>query len=135
MADCTSANMLMDEDEREVLAMIDFELAHLGPLEADISFALWVNGRTEQAAVALVEDRVRAFVTGYHRVRPLPPLAARAIRLYLIGRGLQMHVRLERVGRADDVQMQRLQWLNNHRAELEEVVASAMQLDESSSTN
>src|SRR5258708_2517943 len=43
--DCTSANMLMDEDEREVLAMIDFELAHLGPPEADISFAMWVNGR------------------------------------------------------------------------------------------
>jgi aminoglycoside phosphotransferase (APT) family kinase protein len=127
--------MLMDEDEREVLAMIDFELAHLGPPEVDISFALWVNGRTEQAAVALVEDRVRAFVTGYHRVRTLPPLAARAIPLYLIGRGLQMHVRLERIGKADDVQMQRLQWLHKHRAELEEVVASAMQLDGSSSTN
>lgn len=133
--DCTSANMLMDDHEREVVAMIDFELAHLGPPEADISFALWVNGRTEQPAVKLDADRVRAFVTGYHRVRPLPASAARAIPLYLIGRGLQMHVRLERVGRADDVQMQRLQWLHMHRALLEEAVASALQADISSSTD
>jgi len=124
--DCTSANMLIDEQERAAVAMIDFDLAHLGPPEADISFALWVSGRTEQSVVTLDPDRVRAFVTGYHRVRPLTARAARAIPLYLVGRGLQMHVRMERVGRSDEIQMQRLQWLHAHRPQLEDVVASAL---------
>jgi Ser/Thr protein kinase RdoA (MazF antagonist) len=106
--------------------MIDFELAHLGPPEADISFALWVTGRTEQPAVTLDADRIRAFVTGYHRLRPLPAIAPRAIPLYLVGRGLQMHVRMERFGRGDEIQMQRLRWLHTHRQQLEQVVASAL---------
>jgi Ser/Thr protein kinase RdoA (MazF antagonist) len=131
--DCTSANMLIDEQAREVVAMIDFELVHLGPPEADISFALWVTGRTEQPGVTLDFDRVRAFVTGYHRIRPLPATAVRAIPLYLVGRGLQMHVRMERVGRSDEVQMQRLHWLHAHRPQLEDAVASALDARSTSS--
>ncbi|MGI9147666.1 MAG: phosphotransferase enzyme family protein [Chloroflexota bacterium] len=130
--DCTSANMLIDEQKREVVAMIDFELAHMGPPEADISFALWVIGRTEQPAVTLDDDRIRAFVKGYHKVRALPATVVRAIPLYLVGRGLQMHVRMERVGRADEIQMQRLRWLHTHRPTLEDVVASALEAGASS---
>src|SRR5207244_6132095 len=50
-ADCTGANMLVDGDPPTVVAMIDFTLALLGPPETDISFALWVTGRSEQPAV------------------------------------------------------------------------------------
>jgi Ser/Thr protein kinase RdoA (MazF antagonist) len=61
-ADCTGANMLVDGDPPAVVGMIDFTLALLGPPEADISFALWVTGRSEQPAVSLDYARVRAFV-------------------------------------------------------------------------
>src|SRR5262245_30733640 len=40
--DCTVvANLLVDERVQEVVAMIDFALARVGPPESDISFALW----------------------------------------------------------------------------------------------
>ncbi len=81
--DCTLSNMLVDEQRERVSALIDFTLAHLGPPEADISFALWVTGRTERLAVRLDATRMRAFVAGYHRVRPLGARAAEAIPLYL----------------------------------------------------
>ena len=69
--------------------------------------------------------RVRTFLAGYHAVRPL---AARAIKatLYLVGRGLQMLVRGERLGGPDQKVLDRLFWLHEHRNQLEDVVASAV---------
>lgn len=127
--DCTVSNLLVDENLPEVVAMIDFALAHLGPPESDISFAQWVNGRTDQPAIALDADRVRAFVAGYHRVRPLTEWAVRAIPLYLVGRGLQMRLRQELADLWDEIQIKRLHWLDQHRRSLEDVVASAITVD------
>jgi Ser/Thr protein kinase RdoA (MazF antagonist) len=123
------SNLLVDENAPRVVGMIDFALAHLGPPESDISFALWVNGRTEQPAIGLDADRVRAFVAGYHRVRPLTDWAVHAIPLYLVGRGLQMRLRQERAGVRDEIQISRLHWLDQHRRWLEDVVASALAPD------
>jgi Ser/Thr protein kinase RdoA (MazF antagonist) len=125
-ADATGANMLVDGDPPAVVAMIDFTLALLGPPETDISFALWVTGRSEQPALSLDDARVRAFVAGYHAVRPLPARAIQAIPLYLVGRGLQMLVRGERLGGPDQKVLDRLLWLHEHRNQLEEVVASVV---------
>jgi Ser/Thr protein kinase RdoA (MazF antagonist) len=131
--DATAANMLVDEHAPAVSALIDFALAHLGTPESDISFALWVTGRPERSAVSLDADRVRAFVAGYHRVRPLTDWAVQAIPLYLVGRGLQLLVRLERAGMRDDelqqLQRSRLHWIDEHRRRLEEIVASALVLE------
>jgi Ser/Thr protein kinase RdoA (MazF antagonist) len=124
--DATPANMLVDGRIPEMSGLIDFVRAHVGPPESDISFALWVAGRTEQPAIALDADRIRAFVAGYHRVRPLGDWAARAIPLYLVGRGLQMLTRLERAGRRDEIQSNRLHWLDDNRRWLEDVVASGL---------
>jgi Ser/Thr protein kinase RdoA (MazF antagonist) len=124
--DATPANMLVDGRIPEMSGLIDFVRAHVGPPESDISFALWVAGRTEQPAIALDADRIRAFVAGYHRVRPLGDSAARAIPLYLVGRGLQMLTRLERAGRRDEIQSNRLHWLDDNRRWLEDVVASGL---------
>jgi Ser/Thr protein kinase RdoA (MazF antagonist) len=124
--DATPANMLVAGLTPKVTGLIDFVLAHVGPPESDISFALWVAGRTEQPAIMLDADRVRAFVAGYHRVRPLGDWAARAIPLYLVGRGLQMLARLERVGLRDEIQSNRLHWLDANRRWFEDVVASAL---------
>jgi Ser/Thr protein kinase RdoA (MazF antagonist) len=125
-ADCTGANMLVDGDPPTVVAMIDFTLALLGPPETDISFALWVTGRSEQPTVSLDYARVRAFVAGYHSARQLNAWAVKAIPLYLVGRGLQMLVRGERLGGPDQKVLARLLWLHEHRNQLEEVVASAI---------
>jgi hypothetical protein len=46
-------------------------------------FALWVNSRIERSDLTLYADRIRMFVAGYHRVRPLSDWAVRAIPLYL----------------------------------------------------
>jgi Ser/Thr protein kinase RdoA (MazF antagonist) len=124
--DATPANMLVANPLPEVSGLIDSVRAHVGAPESDISFALWVAGRTEQPAIALDADRVRAFVAGYHRVRPLGTWAARAIPLHLVGRGLQMLTRLERLGLRDELQSNRLHWLDANRQRLEEVVASAL---------
>jgi Ser/Thr protein kinase RdoA (MazF antagonist) len=107
--------------------MIDFTLAHLGPPESDISFALWVTGRTHQAAMTLDADRVQAFVAGYHRVRPLTEWAIAAIPRYLVGRGLQMLTRGERFGTVDEITLNRTRWLHANRSRLEKSVAAALQ--------
>jgi Ser/Thr protein kinase RdoA (MazF antagonist) len=125
-ADCTSANMLVDGDPPAVVGMVDFTLALLGPPESDISFALWVTGRSAQPAVGLDAARVRAFVAGYHAVRPLSRWAIRAIPLYLVGRGLQMLVRGERLGGPDQKVLERVSWLAGHRDVLEDIVASVV---------
>jgi Ser/Thr protein kinase RdoA (MazF antagonist) len=96
-AEATGAKILDDGDPPAVVAMIEFTLALLGPPETDISFALWVTGRSEQPTVSLDDARVRAFVAGYHAVRPLPARAIKAIPLYLACRGLRMLVRGERL--------------------------------------
>ena len=122
-ADCTVGNMLVSGEPPTTSGMIDFTLAQLGPPEADISFALWVTGRTEQPQRRLDYARVRAFVSGYHRVRPLTAWAARAIPVYLVGRGMQLLTRIERAGGTDEVQLERVRWLHAHRAELEDLVS------------
>jgi aminoglycoside phosphotransferase (APT) family kinase protein len=50
--------MLVDGPTPEVTRLIDFVRAHVGPPESDVSFALWVAGRTEQPAITLDADRV-----------------------------------------------------------------------------
>jgi Ser/Thr protein kinase RdoA (MazF antagonist) len=124
--DCTVANTLVDEEANAPVALIDFTRAHLGPPESDISFALWVNGRIERSDEMLDADRIRLFIAGYHRVRPLSSWAVRAIPIYLVGRGLQMQMRLERAGAWDQIQVNRLEWLHAQRSWLEQVVASAL---------
>lgn len=124
--DATPANMLVDGPTPKVTGLIDFVRAHVGPPESAVSFALWVAGRTEQPAIALDVDRVRTFVVGYHRVRPLSVWAARAIPLYLVGRGLQMLTRLERAGLRDEIQSNRLHWLDDNRRWLEDVLVSGL---------
>jgi Ser/Thr protein kinase RdoA (MazF antagonist) len=126
-ADCTVANMLVSGEPPTTCGLIDFALAQLGPPEADISFALWVTGRTAQPQRHLDFARVRAFVSGYHRVRPLTAWAATAIPVYLVGRGMQLLTRIERAGGRDDVQLERLRWLHAHRAELQDVVGGVVQ--------
>ena len=124
--DCTVANTLVDEHAKAPVALIDFTRAHLGPPESDISFALWVNGRIERSDLTLDADRIRMFVAGYHRIRPLSVWAQRAIPLYLVGRGLQMQARLERAGSWDQIQASRLEWLHAQRPWLEQMVVSAL---------
>jgi Ser/Thr protein kinase RdoA (MazF antagonist) len=126
-ADCTLSNMLMSGEPPTTTGMIDFMLAQVGPPEADISFALWVTGRTEQPQRRLDYARVRGFVSGYHRVRPLTAWAAKAIPVYLVGRGMQLLTRIERAGGTDEVQLERVRWLHAHRAELEDLVSGVVE--------
>jgi Ser/Thr protein kinase RdoA (MazF antagonist) len=122
--DCTVSNLLTDG--HDVVGMVDFALAHLGPPESDISCALWVNGRVERLDVPLDATRIHAFVAGYHGVRPLSDWAVRAIPLYLVGRGLQMYMRIERGGASDELQLQRIRWLDVRQEWLTQIIARAL---------
>jgi Ser/Thr protein kinase RdoA (MazF antagonist) len=113
-ADGTVSNMPVDGNPPVAIAMIDFTLGMSGPPESDISFALWVTGRSEQPAVSLDWTHVQAFVRGYHAVRPLAASAVTTTPLYLVGRGLRMLVRGERLGGSDQKVQERVQWLNAH---------------------
>jgi Ser/Thr protein kinase RdoA (MazF antagonist) len=88
---------------------------------------LWVTGRTAQPQRRLDFARVRAFVSGYHRVRPLTAWAAKAILVYLVGRGMQLLTRFERGGGSDEVQLERLRWLHAHRTELQDLVGGVIE--------
>lgn len=125
--DCTVSNMLIDPHVNQVVGMIDFELAHVAPPESDISFALWVTGRTQQPDVALNALRIRSFIAGYQRERQLTRWAITAIPMYLVGRGLQMLVRAERFSGNTDWPLQRVRWLHTHRTWLEDVVGEALE--------
>jgi Ser/Thr protein kinase RdoA (MazF antagonist) len=124
--DCTLANMLVEDPTPVVSGLIDFTLAMRATPESDISFALWVSGRRERLDINLDFTRLAAFVSGYHRVRPLTEWAVRAMPVYLVGRGLQMLTRIERAGGRDQLQLDRVNWLREHRAQLEDALRTAI---------
>jgi Ser/Thr protein kinase RdoA (MazF antagonist) len=124
--DCTLANMLVEDPMPIVTGLIDFTLAMRAMPESDISFALWVSGRRERLHVSLDFARLAAFVSGYHRVRPLTDWAVSAIPVYLVGRGLQLLTRLEQAGGRDQLQLDRVIWLREHRAQLADAVSAAI---------
>ena len=124
--DCTLANMLVEDPTPTVSGLIDFTLAMRSTPESDISFALWVSGRRQRLDADLDFARLAAFVGGYQRVRPLTDWAVSAIPVYLVGRGLQLLTRIEQTGGRDQLQLDRVTWLREHRPQLEDALSAAI---------
>jgi len=121
--DATNSNVVVDAG---VYRFVDFALAYKEALTADIGFALWRNGRADSDAITYDAARVAQFVRGYASLRPLRSASARAIVVYMKGRGLQLQHRLELRHGSDETIMQRLNSIQRQQLELERAIATAL---------
>ncbi len=108
---------LMDLDEATMPACV---------IHGDCTLANMLVEDPMPMHVSLDFARLAAFVSGYHRVRPLTDWAVSAIPVYLVGRGLQLLTRLEQAGGRDQLQLDRVIWLREHRAQLADAVSAAI---------
>lgn len=118
--DPTTFNVLAHGDPLQPSGLIDFELADVEPVVADIGFCLWRSGRPAQAAQELDLTKVRALLTGYRSVRDLTDQELAAIALCVRGRGLQMLVKRTRLAVPDDGPLAQVRWLAGHEHEVTE---------------
>jgi Ser/Thr protein kinase RdoA (MazF antagonist) len=123
--DATAHNVLARGTRLRPSALIDFNAAHLEDPIADLAYSLWRSGRPSQDATALDARRVRSFVSGYHRVRPLPADAPDMLVVYLWGRGVQRHVRAALRGKQLG-DLRRVDWIRANRDKLKEAVHAAL---------
>jgi len=104
--DATDANVIRDANG--AYHLIDYAVAQIDALLFDVGSALWRNARPDVHRSEYDADRVELFVRGYSAVRPLTTTDARAVVMYMQGRGLQLQRRLELRGGRDDSVMERL---------------------------
>jgi len=103
--DATQSNVVIDD--RGTFRLVNFALAYDEALLADVGSALWRNARSSPDALTYDPARAARFV-GYAWVRPIAPVAGRAIVVYMKGRGLQLQRRLELRQGTDETVIQRL---------------------------
>jgi Ser/Thr protein kinase RdoA (MazF antagonist) len=128
-ADFTNHNVLTDRERSAPRGVIDFANAYEEALLADIAFGLWRSARPRQAARRLVMARITDLVAGYHRVRPLPGRAARAIVVYLAARGVQMLAKRTLEGIPDVTAIDEIQWITGNQAQMHHAIAQVVAAD------
>jgi Ser/Thr protein kinase RdoA (MazF antagonist) len=126
--DFTTHNVVATGKPPMATGVIDFALAYVETPLADIGFGLWRSGRPYQRARDLDLRKVRDFVGGYCRRRPLAPEAAQAVAVYLRGRGIQQavkgHLRRRPLGRR---LVERVRWLAAHQPAVEQCLREAIE--------
>jgi len=124
--DFTTHNVIADGIPPRPAGVIDFERAHLEVPAADIGYGLWRSGRPRQDASHLDLARLSLFIRGYSSGAALPPQAARALPVYLYGRGLQMIAKRVQAGLAGTGMLAQVQWTAAHAAAIADTAASAL---------
>jgi len=124
--DFTNHNVIAGGAPPRPTGVIDFQLAHVEVPVADIGYGLWRSGRPHQDADVLDLARLRQFIRGYAEVARLPAGDARAIPVFLYGRGLQMIAKRARAGRAGTGMLAEVQWLSANAAAIADAVAAAL---------
>jgi Ser/Thr protein kinase RdoA (MazF antagonist) len=123
--DFTNHNVIAAGTPSRAAGVIDFALAHAETPLADIGYGLWRSGRPRQDADHLDLSRIRRFVAGYASTARLSADEARAITVYLGGRGLQMIAKRVRAGRAETGMLAQVQWISAHAGAVGDALASA----------
>jgi len=124
--DFTNDNVLADGTPPRPAGVIDFALAHLETLLADIGYGLWRSGRPYKEAGRLDLSRVSRFLRGYARTVPVSADDARVIPVYMRGRGLQMIAKRIRAGRAETGMLAQVQWLTANAGDISDVLTAAV---------
>jgi Ser/Thr protein kinase RdoA (MazF antagonist) len=124
--DFTNHNVIADSNPPTATGVIDFHRAHLEVPLADIAYGLWRSGRPSQDAYCLDLTRLRQFVHGYASTLPLPPGAARALPVYLYGRGLQMIAKRVQAGPPETGMLAQAEWIAANAAPITGAVAAAL---------
>jgi len=125
--DFTAHNVLATGAPATPSGVIDFALAYVEELWADLGFAIWRSGRSRQEAIGLDLERTGELVLGYAGRRGLPPSAAEAVPLYVLARGLQQVVKgYGRGWPPSDPLLARIRWLATNRSAVTESVAAAI---------
>jgi EamA-like transporter family/Phosphotransferase enzyme family len=123
--DFTNHNVIAAGTPSRAAWVIDFALAHAETPLADIGYGLWRSGRPRQDADHLDLSRIRRFVAGYASTARLSADEARAITVYLGGRGLQMIAKRVRAGRAETGMLAQVHWISAHAGAVGDALASA----------
>ena len=93
---------------------------------ADIGYGLWRSGRPGQDASRLDLARFSRFIRGYATAASLPPQAARALPVYLYGRGLQMIAKRVQAGLAETWPLAQVQWTVANATAIADAAAAAL---------
>jgi len=124
--DFTNDNVIAAGTPAQVAGVIDFALAHAETPLADIGYGLWRSGRPRPDADCLDLSRVQRFVAGYADTARLSADQARAVTVYLHGRGLQMIAKRVRAGRAEIGMLAQIQWTSEQADAVGEALAAAV---------
>jgi Ser/Thr protein kinase RdoA (MazF antagonist) len=124
--DFTTHNVIAVGTPPRAAGVIDFALAHAEAPLADVGYGLWRSGRPRQDADHLDLSRIRRFVAGYAGSARLSADEARAITVYLGGRGLQMIAKRVRAGRAETGMLAQVQWTSANADAIGDALAAAV---------
>ena len=91
-----------------------------------IGYGLWRSGRPCQSAASLDLARLSRFIHGYATAVGLRPHAARALPVYLYGRGLQMIAKRVQAGRAETWPLAQVQWTAAHATAIADTAAAPL---------
>ena len=124
--DFTNDNVIARGSPPRAAGVIDFALAHVETPLADIGYGLWRSGRPREDAGHLDLQRIQRFVRGYAGAARLSADQARAITVYLHGRGLQMIAKRVRAGRAETGMLDQVRWTSANADAVGDALAAAV---------
>jgi len=124
--DFTAHNVIARGIPPRLAGVIDFQRAHVEVPVADIGYGLWRSGRPRQNAASLDLARLSRFIQGYATAASLPPQAARALPVYLYGRGLQVIAKRVQAGLAETWPLAQVQWTAAHTTAIADTAAAAL---------
>jgi len=124
--DFTNDNVIARGSPPRAAGVIDFALAHVEAPLADIGYGLWRSGRPREDAGHLDLQRIQRFVRGYAGAARLSADQARAITVYLHGRGLQMIAKRVRAGRAETGMLDQVRWTSANADAVGDALAAAV---------
>ena len=124
--DYTAHNVIARGIPPRLAGVIDFQRAHVEVPVADIGYGLWRSGRPRQNAASLDLARLSRFIHGYASAVSLPPQDARALPVYLYGRGLQMIAKRVQAGLAETWPLAQVQWTAAHATAIADTAEAAL---------
>jgi Ser/Thr protein kinase RdoA (MazF antagonist) len=124
--DFTAHNVIACGIPPRLAGVIDFQRAHVEVPVADIGYGLWRSGRPRQNAASLDLARLWRFIHGYASAVSLPPQDARALPVYLYGRGLQMIAKRVQAGLAETWPLAQVQWTAAHATAIADTAEAAL---------